>query len=66
MMNILEHYIEEVIKTRPYEEEWTKNYDKKFFEIELISNCYGRREKRKMIWSENEMKANIERGFYWG
>ena len=65
-MNLLEQYIEEVIEIKPYEEEWTKKYDKKFFEIELISNCYGCREKRKKIWSEGEMKKNIEQGFYWG
>ena len=38
----------------------------KYFEVELISDCYGRLGKSKHVWSESEYFGVMERGYYMG
>lgn len=74
-MNLLEHYLVKVVSQKDVTEEF-ESYMKKsdpdfvakgrYFEIELISDCYGRLGKSKHIWSEAEYFSVLERGYYMG
>ena len=40
-MNLLEHYIEEIVLEKPFKAEWTKQHKDKFVEVEMIVNVHG-------------------------
>jgi len=63
-MNLLEQYIEEVISEEPYNEEWTKRYDKKFVRVELVTNCYGQKRNVEQIFDTDKWKKVKEQGYY--
>ena len=64
-MNLLEHYIEEVISVKPCNEEWTLEFEGvKFYDVELISDCYGRKERDTHIWRKSQMEQILQQGFY--
>ncbi len=68
-MNLLEHYINEVISV----EDVTNNYhsllgnitiDEPIYKIKMVVNCYGNRETVEVTWRKGLYEANIERGYY--
>lgn len=63
-MNLLENYIKEIISVEPYEEEWTKKFDKKFLKVVVVVECYGVVKTRDTIVSEEEWKTAKERGYF--
>ncbi|AIW03255.1 hypothetical protein CPT_Mater98 [Bacillus phage Mater] len=66
-MNLLEQYIEEVISVKPYNESWTAKFPgKEFVKVELVTNCYGSKEKILRIWTKEEWTEIQEQGYYMG
>lgn len=63
-MNLLENYIKEIISVEPYEEEWTKKFDKKFLKVIVVVECYGIVETRDTVVSEEEWETAKERGYF--
>jgi len=63
-MNILEHYIEEIKSVEPFEAEWTKNFNKRFLKIIVITNCYGCVEERSTIENEEDWEKIKKRGYF--
>ncbi|WP_211746366.1 hypothetical protein [Paenibacillus sp. Marseille-Q4541] len=63
-MNLLENYIEEIISVEPYEEEWTKEFDKKFLKVVIVVDCYGIVETRDTVVSEEEWGTAKDRGYF--
>ncbi|MEK5060505.1 hypothetical protein BK126_04545 [Paenibacillus sp. FSL H7-0326] len=63
-MNLLEHYIKEIVSVEPYEEDWTKEFDKKFLKVVVVVNCYGVVETRGTVVTENEWEIAKERGYF--
>ena len=64
-MNLLEHYIEEVISIEQCKEEWALQYkDMEFYKIKFICSCYGEKETNTRIWEKQKMEENLARGFY--
>ena len=66
-MNLLEHYIKEVIYVKPCEEEWVKEFpDRVLLEVKLTYNCYGRIKTKTHIWSKEEYEDIIKKGYFLG
>ena len=72
-MNLLEHYINEVLSVKDITEEYTtrmKRFNEGFFigepiyEVEMDINCYGRKEVVIEIWTKSEYEAHVQRGYY--
>lgn len=63
-MNLLEHYIQEVISVEPYEEDWTKEFDEKFLKIKVITNCYGCIKEHETIETEKAWEEAKRRGYF--
>lgn len=63
-MNILEHYIQEVKSVKPYTEEWTKEFNKEFVSVCVVTNCYGCIEERETVVSVEDWDIARERGYF--
>ena len=63
-MNLLEHHIKEIISVEPYEAEWTKKHDKKFLEIQVVTDCHGCIEESSTIESEDNWDKIKEQGYF--
>ena len=64
-MNLLEHYIKEVISIEPCKEEWALQYkDMKFFKVTLVCRCYETVEEQTHIWEKQEMEEYFNKGFF--
>lgn len=63
-MNILEHYIEEVKSVEPYEAEWTKEFNKEFVKIKVVTDCYGRIKETETIESVEDWEKIKEQGYF--
>lgn len=66
-MNLLEHYIKEVL----WVEDATNNYhslfstiDEPIYKIKMVVNCYGCKTTEEVVWSKSLYEANIKRGYY--
>lgn len=68
-MNLLEHYINEVISV----EDVTNNYhslfgiitiDEPIYKIKMVVNCYGNKTTEEVIWRKGLYESNIKRGYY--
>lgn len=61
-MNILEHYIEEVISVEEVpRQEWM---DQKYLNVKLVANCYGCVQEYERLFGENEWKKIQEQGYF--
>ncbi|MCU4724727.1 hypothetical protein ACWGKR_28675 [Bacillus thuringiensis] len=65
-INLLEQYIEEVISEEPYTEEWTKDFEKKFVKVKLVTNCYVRKRNEDPIFDVDKWEKVKEQGYYMG
>ena len=63
-MNLLEHYIEEVILEKPFKADWTKQHKDKFIEVEMIVNTHGGLSSAHKIFTVDKWKEVKEKGFY--
>lgn len=63
-MNILEHYIEEIISVEKYNEDWTKDFDDNFVLVHLTANCYGNVSKYTKVFNTNEWEKIKELGYF--
>nr|DAD56829.1 MAG TPA: hypothetical protein [Caudoviricetes sp.] len=63
-MNLLEHYIEEVVLEKPFKADWTKQHKDKFVEIEMIVNVHGGLSSAHKIFTVDKWKEVKEKGFY--
>lgn len=72
-MNLVEHYIEEVLSvtdiTNDYKETAKIFYtdiviDEPVYEVKMRVNCYGHKETVVIIWDKSEYEKNIEQGYY--
>lgn len=63
-MNLLEHYIQEIIGVEPCTDEWTKKFDRDFVKVRVKTNCYGTEEERETIVSKQEWEVAKERGYF--
>lgn len=69
-MNLLEHYLVEVIKIEPFtDEDWSNEpwaKDKKFIWVTATFNCYGRLETTRDVYSTDEWQGIVDKGYYMG
>ena len=64
-MNLLEHYIKEVISIEQCKEEWVLQYiDMEFFKVKFVCECYGVVETKTRVWEKQEMEEYFNRGFF--
>lgn len=66
-MNILEHYIVEILSVEPCTEEWTSQdwvKDKNFLTIRVITDCYGCIEERKTVETVEGWERIKDRGYF--
>ena len=67
-MNLLEHYIDEVISVKDVTDKYTRSIGKKphskLFEVVCKINCYGHKEEVKKHWFESEWNRIKEQGYY--
>ena len=63
-MNLLEHYIEEIVFEKPYKADWTKQHKNKFVEVEMIVNTHGGLSSAHKIFTVDKWKEVKEQGFY--
>ena len=72
-MNLLEHYIKEVISVEDVTEEWEKYMQEKYpnfiendpmLEISMIINCYGQTEGTMKMFHKSEWDKIQEQGYY--
>ena len=63
-MNLLEHYIEEIVFEKPYKADWTKQHKEKFIEVEMIVNVHGGLSSEHKIFTVDKWKEVKENGFY--
>lgn len=66
-MNLLEHYIKNVICI----EDITDNYQRKFgtvdepiYRIKMTVNCYGCKTTEEVVWRKSTYETNIQKGYY--
>lgn len=65
-MNLLEHYILEVIEVKPYvsKTKMFKDNGEKCVEVTLKVDCYGRIETRTRVFWEDDWEKAQRDGFY--
>lgn len=66
-MNLLEVYIEEVHSVTPYTADWTDRFpDRKFVQVDVTTNCYGREKRDTYVWNTKEWEEIKQKGYYMG
>lgn len=65
-MNALEQYINKIHSVEPYEEEWTKKFDKRFVQVRLTTNCYGREVTEDHVFETKLWEKVKKQGYYMG
>ena len=63
-MNVLECHIKEIKKVEPYEAEWTKELNKKFVKVRVVTNCYGSISESETIVEAEEWEEIKKRGYF--
>ena len=63
-MNLLEHYIEDVISVEDFkiDETWAKGID--FVKVKITTNCYGDIRTEDKIFTVQEWKSIAKTGYY--
>lgn len=65
-MNMLEQYIVEVHGIEAYTEEWTKQFEKEFVEVDVTINCYGSKERKKRVFAVEDWETYKAQGYWMG
>lgn len=63
-MNLLEHYIVEVISVEPYTAEWTKKFDNEFLKIKVVTDCYGNVKEHETVESKDKWEKIKKQGYF--
>ncbi len=66
-MNLLEHYIKEVLEIEDITNkcpEFFKVVNEPIYRIKMIVNCYGNKEIVENVWTKTHYESSIERGYY--
>lgn len=72
-MNLLEHYINEILSVKDITNEYIERMkifhedvftNEPLYEVEMNINCYGIKESVKVIWSKSEYEYNMQKGYY--
>ena len=65
-MNLLEHYIKEIISVEniTIDKAWAKGID--FVKVKMLVNCYGRIEIKEKLFTVAEWKEVTKVGYYLG
>lgn len=66
-MNLLEHYIKEVVSVEDVTNKYPEIFDivnEPIYEIKLIVNCYGNKQTVQVMWHKTEYETNLQRGYY--
>lgn len=66
-MNLLEHYIEEVLEIEDVTNKYLKIFsgiNEPIYKIKMVINCYGNKEEIENIWHKSEYEYNIKKGYY--
>lgn len=65
-MNLLEHYIKEIISEEEFtiDETWAININ--FVRVKMIINCYGNIEEKTRVFTKAEWRVAKSEGYYLG
>lgn len=66
-MNLLEHYIEEVLAIEDITNkcpEFFEVVNEPIYRIKMIVNCYGNKEIVEVVWSKSYYESNAQRGYF--
>lgn len=66
-MNLLEHYIEEILEIEDITNKCPEFFDvvkEPIYQIKMIVNCYGNKEAVEVMWSKSQYETNINKGYY--
>ena len=66
-MNLLEHYIKEVLEVENVTNKYPEIFDivnEPIYEIKMIVNCYGSKETVEVIWLKSQYETNMQRGYF--
>ena len=66
-MNLLEHYIEEVLEINDITNKYPEIFEytnEPIYEVTMIVNCYGNKETVKVMWAQSAYENNIQRGYF--
>jgi hypothetical protein len=66
-MNLLEHYIEEVLEIEDITNKYLEIFDivkEPLYRIKMIVSCYGNKEIVEVMWSKSQYETNINKGYY--
>jgi hypothetical protein len=58
-MNLLEHYIDEIISVQKIQE-----YGRDYYRVNAIVDCYGQKEQIDRLFSINEWEQAKAKGYY--
>lgn len=65
-MNVVRILIEEIHNVEQYEADWTKPLQKKFVEVDMTTDIYGRLDRRKYVFNTEEWDKIKKQGFLYG
>ena len=63
-MNLLEQWIEEIHEEKPYEDVWTKGFNKEFVQVDVTFECYGNTRRGKIVFSKEGWEKCKEDGYF--
>ena len=66
-MNLLEHYIEEVLEIEDVTNEYLEifaNIKEPVYRIKMNVNCYGSTETVEVMWLKSQYETNMQRGYF--
>lgn len=63
-MNILEHYILEVLSVEDYVEPWAIEKELDLIEVTMVVNCYGQVNTAKRVYVKSTWEFDKKRGYY--
>jgi hypothetical protein len=65
-MNLVKHYIKEVVSEEPYEYKKTKELNEDFVKVTVIVDCYGSAGEHTVIHHKEDWEKIQKLGYYWG
>ena len=65
-MNLLEHYIQEIHSEKPYEAEWTKEFEKEFIKVDYTYDCYGGLTRTTQVFAKEQWEHFKIQGYFMG
>lgn len=66
-MNLLEHYIKDILSVEEYSAEWTKEFpERSFVKVKITYECYGRVETGIHVWNTDQWESIQQKGYFMG